>query len=250
MKISVITVCFNSEKTIADTIDSVLAQTYADIEYIIVDGASSDGTASIIQQYGTAVTHFISEPDKGIYDAMNKGVRAATGDVICILNSDDIYIHNNVIANIAEEFNSHSNTDIIFGDLEFRSADLSTVVRVCRFRYFRPLLLRFGWMPPHPATFVRRHLYDDHGLYSLDYTISSDYEIFVRWLMVNKASWKHIPGKLISMRVGGASTASLRSSLRLNLEIVKACKENGIYTNIVLVLLKIPFKLMELRRTR
>ena len=248
MKISVITVCFNSAHTLEDTIKSVVSQTHYDIEYIIIDGGSTDTTGDIINRHKASIQFSSSEKDDGIYDAMNKGIQKATGDIVCILNSDDVYIHNHVLSTMADIFTNNPDLHLAFGDLEFKTSDLSRLVRVCRFRRFRPWLLRFGWMPPHPATFARREIYDRYGLYKLDYQISSDYEMFVRWLLVHNLRWLHVPGKLITMRMGGASTASLKSSWVLNMEIVKACRNNKIYTNIFLILLKIPFKLIELRR--
>ena len=246
MKVSLITVCFNSEKTIRCTIESVLSQKYQDIEYIIVDGASSDGTMDIVAEYGDRIARVISEPDKGIYDAMNKGVQAATGAIVGILNSDDYYQNGLVVSDVVEAF-SQTEIDMVFGDVVFvASGNLDVVRRHYSAGHFRPWKLRFGWMPPHPGTFVKRSLYTKSGLYRTDFKIAADFEIFVRWLVVHRASYKWIDKVFVRMRTGGASTGGIRSSVLLNQEIVKACKINNVSTNLLFVLSKIPFKLLEM----
>jgi len=247
MKVSIITVCYNSAATIRDTIESVLAQDYTDIEYIIVDGASQDNTLDIINEYRDRIAIVVSEPDKGIYDAMNKGIKTSTGDVVGILNSDDFYEQTDVVSQIAAAFEADRQTEIVFGDLVFVKPDnLEKITRFYSLPNYLPWKLRFGWMPPHPATFIRKEVYDKFGLYKTDFKIAADYELFVRMLLVNKVSFTHLNKVLIRMRSGGASTSGLRSSLTLNAEIVKACKYNGIYTNSLFLMLKIPFKLLEL----
>lgn len=246
MKVSIITVSYNSAATIRDTIESVLSQTHDDIEYIVVDGASKDSTMAVVNEYAGNIHKVISEPDKGIYDAMNKGISLATGDVIGILNSDDFYESNNVISTVVESFASSPESQIIFGDIVFVNADdLGTVTRFYGAAHFRAWKLRFGWMPPHPATFVRTEAYKETGLYSTQYKISADYEMFVRLLLVRKLKFSRINQVLVRMRAGGVSTSGVRSSLRLNREIVQACRRNGVYTNICMVLSKIPFKVFE-----
>lgn len=246
MKVSVITVCYNSEATIRDTIESVLAQSYADIEYIIVDGASSDRTMAIVDEYKDHIAMVCSEPDKGIYYAMNKGIKLATGDVVGILNSDDFYQNDDVVQDVVCQFDACLAADIVFGDVVFVApGNLEKIIRYYRSDHFRPWKLRFGWMPAHPATFIKKRAYDLVGFYSLNYKISSDYEIFVRLLLVHKLSFSRIDKVLVRMRTGGASTAGIKTSFLLNREIVKACRKNGIYTNLVFVLSKIPFKLLE-----
>jgi glycosyltransferase involved in cell wall biosynthesis len=249
MKVSVITVCFNSEKTIRDTIESVLSQNYPDIEHIVIDGASSDGTLAILDAYRGRLASVVSEKDAGIYDAMNKGIRLATGDLVGILNSDDFYHDPGVISAVVAAFRESSALDMVFGDVDFVDAiDLDTVRRHYSAAHFRPWKLRFGWMPPHPGTFVKRALYLKSGLYKTEFKIAADYEMFVRWMMVNKARYKWIDKVLVRMRMGGASTAGIRSSILLNREIVLACRMNNIRTNLAFVLSKIPFKLMEMIR--
>ena len=249
MKISIITVCYNSEDTIQDTIKSVLTQTYPNIEYIIVDGASNDATLSIINSYKSKISKLVSEPDKGIYDAMNKGVQLSTGDIIGILNSDDFFEDDNVVEAIAQSFEQRPESDLIFGDVVFVNPKrLDKIIRHYSASHFKTWKLRFGWMPPHPATFIRYTAYQKTGFYSLDYKIASDYELFIRLLMVNHFKFSYLNKVLVRMRSGGVSTSGFKSNIFLNKEIIKACRTNGIYTNIFFVLTKIPFKLFELVR--
>ncbi len=248
-KVSVITVCFNSDATIRDTLESVLSQSYRNIEHIIVDGGSKDSTMDIIAEYRESLGPVISEPDKGLYDAMNKGIGLASGEIIGILNSDDFYERNDVIEAVSAAFRSDSSLDLVFGDVVFvQPPDLETVSRYYRAGHFRPWKLRFGWMPPHPATFVKKAVYEKHGQYRLDMKISADYEMFVRWLINARLNYRWMNRVIVRMRAGGVSTGGLNSSLILNKEIVRACKENGLYTNLFFVLTKIPFKLLELMR--
>lgn len=249
MKVSIITVCFNSEATIRDTIESVLAQTHPDIEYIIIDGGSSDLTLSIIESFGNRISKLVTEKDNGIYDAMNKGVALSSGELVGILNSDDFYESDDVISSVVFVFEQSSSLDLVFGDVVFVNPDqLENVIRHYSAKKFKPWKLRFGWMPPHLATFIRKAALDSTGLYSLNYKISADYEMFVRLLLVHRFKFSYLNKVLVRMRSGGVSTSGFRSSIQLNLEIVKACRTNGVYTNILLVLTKIPFKLLELIR--
>lgn len=249
MKISIITICFNSAETIRRTIESVLAQSFEEIEYIIVDGASTDGTLAIIDEYRERIAKRVSERDDGIYDAMNKGIALATGDVVGILNSDDFFDDDDVIRDVAEAFFKAPEADLVFGDVVFvRPDNLREVARYYSSARFRPWKLRFGWMPPHPATFVRHAVYQKFGKYRTDFTIASDYEMFVRWLLVHGLEYKRIDKVLVRMRTGGISTRGLASTVLLNREIVKACRSNGVYTNLLAVLSKFPLKLLELLR--
>ncbi|MBH3359960.1 glycosyltransferase family 2 protein [Pseudomonas guariconensis] len=252
MKISIVTVAYNSAATIRDTIESVLRQSHPAIEYIIVDGASKDQTMTIVAEYQDRIATVISEPDKGLYDAMNKGIAMATGDVIGILNSDDFFETDDALATVARAFEQNPHVQLAFGDIVFvDSHDLANVTRFYGAAHFRPWKLRFGWMPPHPGTYVRREAYDQVGEYSTEYRISADYDMFIRLLLVKKMPWTHIDQVLVRMRAGGLSTAGMRSSIRLNAEIVQACRRNGVYTNMALVLSKLPFKLLEyIRRPR
>lgn len=249
MKISIITVCFNSASTIRDTIESVFLQSFNNIEYIVVDGGSKDSTVSILQEYGKRISKVLSESDRGIYDAMNKGITLATGDIIGILNSDDVFENENVLLNIVNLFKGNQSLDVVFGDVVFVESDnLNKIVRYYNSSHFKVWKLRFGWMPPHPATFIKKSAYERVGHYNLDYKISADYELFVRMLMIHRLNFSRVNKVLVRMRTGGVSTSGIKSSLLLNSEIIKLCKRNGVYTNMFFLLLKIPFKLLELLR--
>jgi len=247
MKVSIITVCLNSEKTIRDTIASVLSQDFPNIEYIIIDGGSKDKTLSIVHEYEDRIGKIINEPDEGLYDAMNKGINIASGEVIGILNSDDFFENDNIINVVVNAFEKNPTVDLVFGDLVYvRPDNLNQIVRYYSSLNFRSWKPRFGWIPPHPSTFMKRSVYEKFGVYNVSFKIAADYEFFVRVLQVHKLSFYQIPKVLVRMRVGGVSTSGFKSSYRLTQEIVKACKLNGIYTNLFFVLTKIPFKLVEL----
>ncbi|WP_420194191.1 glycosyltransferase family 2 protein [Marinobacter sp. GH_1] len=249
MKVSVITVCFNSAETIEGTLAAVSSQTYPDTEHVIVDGGSTDGTVDKVRTRVRESDVLVSEPDEGLYDAMNKGVARATGDIVGILNSDDFYESEDVISSVVRVFAENPDVDVVFGDVVFVAPeDLLRVTRYYGAEHFRPWKLRFGWMPPHPATFVRKSAYERVGEYRLDMRIAADYDMFVRWLLVAGLKWMYLDKVLVRMRAGGVSTSGVRSSIRLNREIVRACRDNGIYTNLLFVLSKIPFKLLELIR--
>lgn len=243
MKVSIITVSFNSAKTIADTIESVLSQDFPEIEYIIVDGGSSDGTVQIIRQYESRISKWISEKDQGMYDAMNKGIAMATGDVIGILNSDDVYMNKHVISDLMALLEKQK-AQVVFADLILVDQDNpNKVLRYYDSGHFHPDKFRFGWMPAHPTVFVRRELYKAVGPFSTTYQIAADYEMLIRILAIQKAPYAYFPKPVVRMRSGGASTAGISRNWILNKEIVRACKENGIYSNMVMLLLKIPAKL-------
>lgn len=245
-KISIITVCFNSAKTIRDTIESVLSQDYPNIEYIVIDGGSSDETASIVNEYSDRISTIVSERDRGIYDAMNKGIALANGDIVGMLNSDDVYINKHAVSDLIREM-LEKNTDSVYADLVIVDPlDLNKVMRYYDSSYFTPNKFRFGWMPAHPTFFVRRSLYDKVGPYSLDYKISADFEMLIRLLWVERASYAYLKKPIVRMRHGGASTAGLSRVILLNKEIVLACRKHHINTNLLLLMLKIPTKLLGL----
>lgn len=250
MKVSIITVCFNSAATIEDTIHSVLDQTYSDIEYIVIDGGSTDGTQDIIRRYEPMFggrLRWASEQDQGIYDAMNKGIQSATGDVVGILNSDDYYTSNDVISRFVSAFDD-PNVDAIYGDVHYvRSEQPSKCVRYYSSKRFRPLWLRFGFMPAHPSFYMRREIYERAGGYKTDYEIGSDYEMMVRLFYKLKIRGRYIPMDFVTMRAGGASNRNLRSRLTLIREDVRACRDNGIYTNMLMICTKFIYKIFGLR---
>jgi len=250
IKISIITVVWNNKETIRDAIDSVLSQTYKDIEYIIIDGASTDGTVEIIKSYGNKITKFTSEPDNGLYDAMNKGIKLATGDVIGILNSDDFYIDEFVIEKVVKVFEEQE-VDSLFADLVYVKPDnVKKTVRHYDSSQFNPEKFAYGWMPAHPTFFVKRSAYEKYGLFKTDYKIAADYELLVRFLYKHKLTYAYLQEVIIKMRMGGMSTSGLKSNWILNQEIIRACSENGISTNMFKVLSKYPQKLMGLLKGR
>lgn len=250
MKISIITATFNSGATIEDTIKSVLRQTYKDIEYWIIDGCSEDNTLDIVRYYKPKFNgrmHVISEPDKGIYDAMNKGIGMATGDVIGILNSDDYYTADDALSTIANYF-SRNDADAIYGDIHFVNDDNpEKCVRYYSSALFRPWLLRFGFMPAHPSFYVRSDVYRKYGTFSLDYKIASDYDIMVRLLHKHRIKAQYIKKDFVTMRTGGISTKNVRNRLLISREDVKACRRNGLYTNIFFISIKYLYKIFEFK---
>ena len=249
MKISLITVSHNSENSIRTTIESVLSQAYSDIEYIIIDGNSTDGTADIIRSYEQVLGNrlrWISEPDTGMYDAMNKGIRMASGEIVGILNSDDFYNNPSCIETVAKVFED-STIDACFADVHFvKSKDLYKSVRYYSSARFKPAQFRWGFMPAHPTFFVRKKYFDEFGYYKTDYQIAADYELLIRFLHTHHLKYRYIPLDMITMRTGGKSTRSWKSNYILNKEIVRACKENGIYTNLFILSLKYFRKIFEL----
>jgi len=249
MKISIITVAYNSSRTIADTIESVLSQTYHDIEYIIVDGNSKDNTMDIVKSYEPKFNgrmHWISEPDKGLYDAMNKGVKMASGEIVGIINSDDFYHKNNIIYQVATTFDD-KNVRAVIGDVRFvKDENLDKTVRYYSSKNFTPSRFRFGFMPAHPTFFTYKSNFEKYGYYKTDYKIAADYELLIRFLYKNKLLFKYLPLDFMKMRIGGVSTSSFKSNIISNREIVRACRENGVYTNFPLLMLKYFLKVWEL----
>lgn len=248
MKVTVITVAFNAKNTIGETLDSVARQGHPDIEYIVVDGASTDGTLSVIKRHGQRVSRLVSEPDHGIYDAMNKGLRLATGDVIGFLNADDVYADSGVLARVSANMEVEG-LDALFGDAEFVSAEKpDRPLRRYRSERFRPGRIAWGWMPAHPTLFLRRELYERFGLFRTDYRIAGDFELVARMFHGDTLKYRYVPEVLVRMRTGGVSTAGWRNTLLLNREVLRACRENGIATSLPKILSKYPAKLLEFIR--
>ncbi len=248
--ISIITATFNSAKTLKDTIQSVLRQTNKDFEYLIIDGGSTDETIDIVKSYESEFSgrlKWVSEKDHGIYDAMNKGIKMASGDVVGILNSDDYFTSDDILQTVDNAFKSHE-IDAIYGDIHFiRDGNLQKCVRYYSSRMFRPFWLRFGFMPAHPSFYCKREIFDKAGLYSLDYKIGADYEMMVRLFKRHKIKSLYVNKDFVTMRTGGASNNNVRSRLTLIEEDVKACRVNGIYTNRFFIMLKFLYKIFEFR---
>lgn len=249
MKISIVTICFNSEDTIEKTIQSVIGQTYKEIEYIIIDGGSTDATKSIIEKYRSKIAYYVSEKDHGIYDAMNKGVQACTGDVIGILNSDDFYADENVLEDIMDVFLKNPELESIYADLVY--VDRLMEERILRYwksgAYKKGQFLK-GWMPPHPTFFVRKNVYTRFGGYNLELKSSSDYEFMLRVLHKHEISTKYLPRVITKMRAGGQSNISLKNRIRANKEDRKAWKMNGLKPRPFTLLLKPLSKLKQWRK--
>ncbi len=231
-KITIITVCFNSLNTIQETINSVLSQDYKDIEYIIIDGLSSDGTQDVVRNYGSRITKFISEKDNGLYDAMNKGIDMASGDIIGILNSDDLYAHAKVISQAVSAFDQ-KNIDAVYGDLYyFKTGFPNTPLRYYRGGVFSIKKVEYGLMPPHPTFFIKKEVYKKYGKFDTQYSLCGDFDLILRFLGVHKVPFEYIPNVLVKMRTGGKSTSSLKRTFIMNREDLHSCKKNGVKTNL------------------
>ena len=258
MRISLITVCYNSVSTILDTLKSALSQKGVELEYIVVDGASKDGTVDVIKGFDAdlktmdLVLNFsfkwISEPDRGLYDAINKGIGLATGDIVGILNADDVFESQEVLSHVARAFDENladdgARPDAIYGDIRFVNELGGRTVRYCRGKWFKPWMFRFAVMIPHPSFYCRRELFDKFGAYSLDYRICADFELVMRYMWTHQIRTKYLNECMVIMRTGGASTAGIRSSILINKEDLKALKRNGYWSSLWLVYLKYIFKI-------
>lgn len=253
MRISVITACYNCHAVLQTALASVGRQDDVDVEHVIVDGGSKDGTVDGIRSWAAKrfdLVKWSSEPDRGLYDALNKGIERATGNIVGVLHADDFFISSNVLAQVAVAFEDPT-VDCVFGDVRFvREADLEKTVRYYRAKHFRPWMLRFGFMPPHPSFFVRRELFERFGNYKTDYRIAADYELLVRFLWRHRIRYRYLDLATTRMRLGGLSTRSPRSTWILNREIVRGCRENGCWTALPLLGFKYLFKVFELMNTR
>jgi glycosyltransferase involved in cell wall biosynthesis len=245
MKVSVITVCYNNAQTLERALQSVVGQDWPDVEHVVIDGGSTDGTVDILERFRSRLACVVSEPDKGIYDAMNKGLARSTGDVVCFLNADDRYASSGVLSKVVLTMEEHQ-LDALMGDVEFfREQDPSQVVRRYRSDRFHPSRLAWGWMPAHPALFLRKEVIRRVGGFNDDYRIAGDFEFIVRAFHGTKLIYQHLPEVLVCMQLGGASTGGWRSKVLLNREVLRACRENGVRTNMLKILSKYPLKLLE-----
>lgn len=255
MKVSIITTTYNSANTIADTLESVLNQTYKNLELIVIDGASVDGTLDIIKTYEPRFEgrmKWISEPDKGIYDAMNKGIQRASGDLVGILNSDDYYSSDNILDIITSTFKENEDKDVhldaVYADVHFITpTNPNKCVRYYSSAIFRPSRLKWGYMPAHPSFYCRKEVYDRCGLYSTEYKIASDFDMMVRMFYTHNIKAQYIPHDFVTMRTGGTSTMNIRNRLLITQEDVKACRANGLYTNLLMVSMKYLTKIFEFK---
>ena len=260
MKISLITACYNSEATIRTAIDSVLSQKGVDVEYIVVDGGSTDGTVDIIKECSTRSTcstrltfKWISEKDHGMYDAINKGIKMATGDVVGILNADDVLDSDETLAHIAGLFSRIEHVervDCVYADIRFvkegetvEAVRKAETVRYCSAKRWRPWMFRFAAMVPHPSFYVRRECFERLGGYSLDYRICADFELELRYLYLAKLKAAYLPECVVVMRMGGMSTAGWRSNIVINREDLRALRSHGVWSCLPLIYLKYLFKI-------
>lgn len=248
MKISIITTTFNSGNTIEDTLKSVLEQTYADWELIVVDGASKDQTLDVVLLYLPRFNgrlRYMSEPDKGIYDGMNKGIAMATGEVIGILNSDDFYTANDVLEQVAEAMKDRT-IDAVYGDVHYvREADLKKCVRYYSSKPFRRCWMRLGFMPAHPSFYCRREVYRKYGGFDLSYKVAADFEHLLRLIFVNRIRTLYIEKDFVTMRTGGASSSGLSSHKQIMRDHLRALRQNGVWSNVFLLGLRYLYKVME-----
>lgn len=243
MKISVITVCFNSEITIERTIKSVIDQDYYSFEYIIIDGASTDKTLEICNKYKDKITHLVSEKDDGIYDAMNKGISLASGDVIAILNSDDYFIDNQCLKKIENSFTD--DVDIVFGNVFIFSEKNKKIKRKYKASIYKPCLSIFGIQPPHPASFIKKSVYKKFGVYDKNYRIAGDFDLLTRLTAKEKVKYKIINDDFIMMSDGGISNTDLKTRNRTTQEIKNSLKRNGLISNKLFINLRYLIKLKQ-----
>lgn len=238
MKVTIITVTLNSEKYLADCIQSVFKQNYTNIEHIIIDGKSTDNTVSIIKKYDTYISKWISEPDRGMYDAINKGIEMATGDIIGVLNSDDVFASNDVIKNIVNCF-VENKTDSVFGDLVFvNPSNIEKITRIWKGMPYRRFRFNYGWMPAHPTFYLKRELIKQYGLYENHYHTAADYEFMARYLYKHRISATYLDQMVVKMRNGGLSNGNLKRRLRANRRDYLAMKKNSIPFSFFVSILK------------
>lgn len=249
MVISIITATYNSANTVRDTFKSVLLQNYTNYEYIVVDGGSKDGTVDIICEYEQLFCgrmKWVSEPDKGIYDAMNKGIGMATGDVVGLLNSDDFYTSNNILTEVVAAF-INSSLDAVYGDIHYvNDGNLKKCVRYYSSKPFHRWWMRFGFMPAHPSFYCKRSLYEKYGAFDLSYKVAADFECLLRLIFIHKIKTRYLPLDFVTMRTGGASTSGLASHKRIMHDHQLAFKKNGVYSNVFFELLRYGYKVCEI----
>ena len=226
MKVSIITVVYNSVDTIMDAVRSVRSQTYPDIEYIVIDGASTDGTTELLKGHAQLFDTFVSEPDNGLYDAINKGIGLATGDIVGLMHSDDFFADKEVIADIAETFQKN-NTDSVYGDLDYVNKEKpDQIVRKWIAGEYKMEKFLYGWMPPHPTFYLKRDKFEKVGLYNSSFKTAADYEFLLRCLYKNRITSAYVPRTIVKMRVGGTSNANLKTRLLANQQDYRAWREN------------------------
>ena len=257
MKISLITACRNSAATLPTALESVSRQTHPDLEYIVMDGASTDGSQRVIETFAEKFSNRLkwrSEPDRGMYDAINKGIVMATGDIIGILNADDVFSSDDILARVATAFEKQPGLDAVYGDIRFiknatdtplENLRASKTVRYYSSRHWRPWMLQWGFMPPHPSVYIRKSCFEKLGLYAPDYRIAADYALLIRFFRKAKLRLAYMPVCFVDMRPGGKSTRDWRSNLLLNREIVRGNRESGYFCCLPMLAPKYLFKIFE-----
>ena len=253
MKISIVTATYNSGATLRDTMESVLRQTYTQIEHIIVDGASTDNTMDIVRELEPLYQgrlRYVSEPDCGIYDAMNKGIAMATGDIIGILNSDDFFTADTIVATLAAEL-ADQEIDAVYADVHYvDDADLSRSVRYYSSRTFRPWMMKLGFQPAHPTFYCRKSVYDRHGSFDINFRVAADFEHLLRLIYIQRIPTRYIPLDCVAMRTGGASTSGVKSHLRILSDHLKAYRKNGVNSNLFLDASRYVYKASEVLNSK
>ena len=245
MKISIITVALNSEKTIKDTIKSVIFQSYRSIEYIVIDGGSTDRTIDVIKKYKSDIDIFISEPDAGIYDALNKGIKLATGEIIAVLHSDDLFYDEFVVSDMVNKM-TDSVAELCFSDLIIVDHSGEKILRYYMAHYYKQWLFRIGWLPPHPTCFIKKSLFDEFGPYSTKYEVAGDFDFLVRIFYGREINWTYVNRIMVKMRYGGASNSGWKSKKRNAQEISQVLRDNNVFSLPVFQLLRYLIRLLEM----
>jgi len=239
MKISIITVCYNAADTLGDTLDSVASQNYSDVEHIIVDGGSVDGTEEVVKDKGWRVAVWRSESDQGVYDGMNKGLLLASGEVIGFLNADDVYMHSDVLTKVAATMADPA-IDACYANLVYVDRkQISRVIRHWTSQNYAPGLFEKGWMPAHPTFFVRKSVYERLGGFNLRYRLQSDFDLALRFISIHDIRTRFIPEVWVRMRMGGMSNNSIRNVIRGNIEAYSSCRANGLKVPLWFILSKV-----------
>ena len=243
IKVSIITVVFNNSSTIKNAIDSVLGQTYKNIEYIVIDGGSTDGTVDVIEKYSDKISIFLSEPDEGLYDGLNKGIKLATGDIIAILHSDDVFYDKCVVSDMVDKMHV-TGSEFCFSDLVI--VDNKKILRYYMANYYKRWLFRIGWLPPHPTCFMKRSLFHEFGLYSTKYKGAGDFDFLVRIFYGRDIQWAYLNRITVKMQYGGISNSGWRSKVSNAQEISKILKNNNVFSLTIFQLLRYLIRLVEM----
>ena len=245
IKVSIITVVWNNKETIGDAIVSASSQTYKGIEYIVIDGGSSDGTVDVIEKYRDKISIFLSEPDNGIYDALNKGIQLATGEVIAILHSDDLFYDQFVVSDMVNRM-TDTGAELCFSDLIIVDRTGEKILRYYMAHYYKQWLFRIGWLPPHPTCFIKKSLFDEFGPYSTKYEVAGDFDFLVRIFYGREINWTYLNRITVKMRYGGASNSGWRSKKRNAQEISQVLRDNNVLSLSVFQLLRYFIRLLEM----